>query len=106
MKTTKIVTIATIVTIIIIALCGVATANAEDDTYEVTATITAKNLICGTLCEVIATTEDGTEFGFLADEDEDFHLGEVVILEMKDMSNEHDEEDEVIDVFHLDEIEK
>ena len=97
MKTTKIAIIATIATIIIIALCGIAMA----DAYTKIAVVTVMEKIGEDLplWVVTATDENGQEWDFFADEeDEHYHIGDLLNLTMMDMSGEHDETDEVIDV--------
>lgn len=101
MKTTKIVTIATIITIALITLFGIATASAESNTYKTEGIVTEWRVICADLYDVTVTTEDGNLFGFFADDEEPYEIGDFVVLTMKDMSEEHDEEDEVIDVEYI-----
>lgn len=101
MKTTKIITIATIITIALIALFGIATASAESNTYKMEGIVTEWHMICADLYDVTVTTEDGNLFGFFADSEEHYEVGDFVVLTMKDMSEEHDEEDEVIDVEYI-----
>ena len=94
---TKIAIIATIATIIIIALCGIAMA----DTYEKTAVVTAMEKIGEDLplWIVTATDENGHMWDFFADEEEEhYHIGDLLTITMIDMSGENEEADEVADV--------
>lgn len=94
MKTMKIITIATI---IIIALCGIAMA----DTYTKTAVVTAMEKIGEDLplWIVTATDEEGNLWDFFADEEEEhYHIGDLLTITMIDMSGENEEADEVADV--------
>ena len=96
MKTLKIATIATIITALIIALCGIATATAETSTYKLTAVVTEWEQIGDTDLYVISVTdENGNVWDFLGEE-EDAHIGNLYVLTMHDMSNEHEEDDEII----------
>lgn len=97
MKTTKIAIIATITTIIIIALCGIAMA----DTYTKTAVVTAMEKIGEDLplWIVTATDEEGNMWDFFADEEEEtYHIGDLLNITMIDMSGENEEADEIADV--------
>jgi len=102
MKTLKIATIATIITALIIALCGIATATAETaDTYRLTAVVTAWEQIGDSDLYVISVTdENGNVWDFLG-EKEDAHIGNLYVLIMRDMSNEHEEDDEIVDVVFI-----
>ena len=97
MKATKITIIATIATIIIIALCGIAMA----DTYTKTAVVTAMEKIDEDLplWIITATDENGNMWDFFADEEEEhYHIGDLLMITMIDMSGENEEADEVADV--------
>lgn len=96
-KTMKIAIIATIATVIIIALCGIAMA----DTYTKTAVVTAMEKVADELplWLVTATDENGHMWDFFADETEEhYHIGDLLTITMIDMSGEHEESDEVADV--------
>lgn len=100
MKTLKIATIATAITLALIALCGIATAE-NADTYNLNAVVTAWEQIGDTALRVVTVTdENGNEWAFFDDEDY-WKVGDVVILTMMDMSEEHDELDEVMDVERI-----
>ena len=95
MKTLKIATIATIITVAIIALCGIATASAE--TYEMTAVVTEWEQIGETdLYNITVTDANGNMWGFMG-EKEDAHIGNLYRVTMMDLSNEHEEDDEIAD---------
>ena len=96
MKTTKIIIIATIATILLIALCGVATANAE--TYDLTAVVIGYEQIGDLDLYIInLMSVNGDELDFLG-EAEDAHIGNLYRVTMLDMSEEHEEADEISDV--------
>ena len=101
MKTTKIAAIATIITIIVIALCGVATANAEDhgEFYPRLAVVTAFERL-GDIDEWIidCTDKDGNVWSFYG-EKEDAHIGNIYNLLMWNMG-EAEEDDEIIEVYY------
>ena len=101
MKTLKIATIATIITTLLIALCGIATATAETaDTYELTAVVTGWERIGDTDLRLIeCTTEEGNVWSFFDDE-EYWHVGDMVILTMWECT-EAEEDDEVMDVVRI-----
>lgn len=97
MKTAKIIIIATIATIIVIALCGIAMA----DTYTKIAVVTAMERIGDDLplWIITATDEEGNLWDFFADEEEEhYHIGDLLTITMIDMSGENEEADEVADV--------
>ena len=101
MKNTKIVTIATIITIIIIALCGVATANAEDrgEFYPRLAVVTAWEQISDTDLWIIdCTDKDGKVWSFYGEE-EDAEIGNIFNLLMWNIG-EVEEEDEIVEVYY------
>ena len=104
MKTLKIATIATAITLALIALCGIATATAETaDTYALTAVVTSWEKIGDTdLCIINCTTKDGNVWSFFDDE-EYYRIGDVVVLTMWDVTAP-EEEDEVIDVIRVDHL--
>ena len=103
MKTTKITIIATIITIIIITLCGVATANAEvgdrGEFYPRLAVVTSYERI-GDTDEwiIVCTDKDGEEWTFFG-EAEDAHIGNIYNLLMWNMG-EVEEDDEIIEVYY------
>lgn len=80
MKTTKIAIIATIITTIIVSLCGtVMTANADEcETFELLGVVTEWNN-CGDCVEYTVTLEDGEMLAFYADKG-DFRIGDMVWL--------------------------
>lgn len=100
--------ITAIITAIIIALCAMtATATADPyhhDTYTLTAVVTSMEVAFGTVWEVTATTADGDMYGWYSEQDEEeyWHVGDLVVLTMLDQSREHEEEDEVMDVEYID----
>ena len=95
MKTTKIIIIATVATIIIIALCGIATASAEN--YTVTAVVTEWEQIGDTdLYNITVTDASDNVWGFMG-EKEDAHIGNLYKLTITDLSTEHEEDDEIAD---------
>ena len=101
MKTTKIAIIATIITIIIVALCGVATANAEDrgEFYPRLAVVTAYERLGDTDEWIIdCTDKDGNVWSFFG-EKEDAHIGNIFNLLMWNL-NEREENDEIIEVYY------
>lgn len=98
MKTMKIATIATAITLVLIALCGIATAN----TYEMTAVVIAWEQIGDTdLYNVTVIDANGEQWAFFGEE-EDAHIGNLYRITMLDMSNEHEEDDEIKDVELID----
>lgn len=102
MKTTKIAIIATIITTIIITLCGVATANAETDRgefYPRLAVVTAYEQIGKTAEWIITVTDkDGHEWDFYGEE-EDAHIGNIFNLLMWNMG-EAEEDNEIVEVYY------
>lgn len=106
MKNTKIATIATIMTAIIIALCGcVMTANAETaDTYEVEAVVIEMKVAFADVWEMTAVTADGEKYGWFADNNdgEYWHIGDLALLTM--LKGQTEEDDEVMDVILLGEL--
>ena len=106
MKNLKIATIATIMTALIIALCGITmTATAENlDTYTVTAVVTAwENIGETTLTVVTVTDENGNLWDFFDDE-EFYKIGDVVTVTMWKVEDD-EEADEVLDVEKIDHLE-
>lgn len=102
MKTLKIATIATIITALLIALCGIATATAETtDTYRLTAVVTAWEQIGDSDLYVISVTDENGNVRDFLGEKEDAHIGNLYVLIMRDMSNEHEEDDEIVDVVFI-----
>ena len=96
MKTTKIITIATIATILLIALCGMATATAE--TYDLTAVVIGYEQIGDTdLYTINLMDVNGNKWDFFG-EAKDAHIGNLYRVTMLDMSEEHEEADEISDV--------
>ena len=103
MKTTKIITIATVITLIIIALCGVATANAEvgdrGEFYPLLTVVTGYEQIGDTNLWIIECTDkDGRVWSFYG-EKEDAHIGTMFNLLMWNMG-EIEEEDEIVEVYY------
>jgi len=106
MKNLKIATIATIMTALIIAICGITmTATAENlDTYTVTAVVTAwENIGDTTLTVVTVTDENGNMWDFFDDE-EFYKIGDVVTVTMWKVEDD-EEADEVLDVEKIDHLE-
>lgn len=104
MKTTKIITIATIITIAIIALFGVATASAEagnrGEFYPKMSVVTGIEQIGDTnLFTVTVIDKDGHEWSFFDDEGE-WQIGDIANLLMWNLSNEREEEDEIVEVYY------
>lgn len=101
MKTTKIVTIATAITIALIALCGIATANAEvgdrGEFYPRLAVVTSYEKV-GDLWIIDCTDKNGMTWSFYGEE-EDAHVGILFNILMWSM-NEVEEEDEVVEVYY------
>ena len=87
MKTTKIITIATIITIVIIALCGIATA----EIYPETARVVEVNYD-----EDTVTVETFNGFLFVFEGCEDYMEGDGVALIMDDHGTEEIFDDEII----------
>lgn len=106
MKSVKIIIIATITTIVLIFACGIATATAESETYEVNAVVTEMRIAFPGVWEVIAVDERGKMWGWYEDNGngEYWHIGDLARLTMLDLSKEHDEDDEVMDVRLLGEL--
>ena len=103
MKTTKIITIATAITIAIITLCGIATANAEvgdrGEFYPLLTVVTGYERIGDTDMWIIdCTDKDGRVWSFYGEE-EDAHIGIMFNLLMWNMG-EAEEDDEVIEVYY------
>ncbi len=103
MKTTKIITIATAITIAIITLCGIATANAEvgdrGEFYPKMAVVTAIEEIGDTnIFNVTVVDKDGHEWGFFDDEGE-WQIGDIANLLMWNLG-EREEEDEIVEVYY------
>ena len=94
MKTMKIVAIATAITIALIALCGIATATAEDrgEFYPRLAVVIAWENVGENLTRVTCTDKDGNLWDLFTDEG-DLKIGDVVNLMMwrVDENPEHDE---------------
>ncbi len=104
MKTTKIIAIATIITIAIIALFGVATASAEavdrGEFYPKMSVVTGIDQIGDTnLFTVTVIDKDGHEWSFFDDEGE-WQIGDIANLLMRNLSNEREEEDEIVEVYY------
>lgn len=89
MKTLKIATIATIVTALIIALCGIATASAE--LYPETARVRCVNYDTDTV-----TVETFTGFLFVFEGCEDWQAGDCCSLIMEDNGTASVYDDEII----------
>lgn len=103
MKTLKIATIATIVTALIIALCGIATASAEvgdrGEFYPRLAVVNAWEQIGNTDEYIITCTDkDGAEWCFYG-EKEDACIGRIYNLLMWNMG-EAEEDDEIVEVYY------
>ena len=104
MKTTKIITIATAITLCIITLCGIATAHAEvgdrGEFYPLLAVVTGYERIGDTDLWVIDVTDkDGRVWSFYGEED-DAHIGIMFNLLMWNLGGEHEEEDEIVEVYY------
>lgn len=93
-NTNKIITIATLITIITIMLCGTAmTAHADEcETFELLGVVTGYEDMAD-CTEYTVTTEDGTLLAFYADHG-DFRLGDMVYLTMWNVADP-----EVLDVY-------
>ena len=108
MKTFKTAMIATIITVALILTCGIAMAHAESDFYAKNALVTGfESLEDSGLWIITVVDENGEQWDFLDDESF-YRVGDVVVLRMMDLSNEHDEADEICDVMfikHLNTIE-
>ena len=102
MKNLKIATIATVITLVLILACGIATASAESETYEVNAVVIEMRIVFPGVWEVIAVDERGEMWGWYEDNGngEYWHIGDLARLTMLDLS----EEDEVMDVRLLGEL--
>ena len=103
MKTTKIITIATAITIAIITLCGIATASAEvgdrGEFYPLLTVVTGYERIGDTDMWIIdCTDKDGRVWSFYGEE-EDAHIGIMFNLLMWNMG-EAEEEDEIVEVYY------
>jgi len=99
-NTNKIITIATLITIITIMLCGtVMTAHAEDtETFELCGVVTAWQDVQDCR-EYSVTLEDGTMLAFYADAG-DFRIGDMVWLLVWDETQM-----EVLDVWYVTNLE-
>ena len=93
MKTLKIATIATMITLAIIALCGMATA---EDLHTETAMVIGCEEVRESLWIVSCIAEDGNMWAFYEDE-EPWDVGDLVTLSMYC--------DEVLDVEYIDHLE-
>lgn len=91
MKTLKISAIATIITIVLIALCSMACA----ETYTAEAVVMAKQSVSSDTWEVTAWMKDGNQFSWY-DDDEAIRIGDLFVLTMYN--------DEVIDVIRVDSL--
>ena len=67
MKNVKIVVIATAITIALILACGIATATAEPETYEVNAVVIEMRIAFPGVWELIAVDEHGEKWGWYED---------------------------------------
>lgn len=102
MKTTKIITIATAITIAIISLFGIATASSEvgdrGEFYPLLTVVTAYEQIGDTDMWIISVTDkDGRVWDFYGEE-EDAHIGNIYNLLMWNMG-EREEDDEIVEVY-------
>ena len=98
MENAKIASVAAIITICIIVLCGLATATAEtlpEDSYTLITVVINCEPIDDSLYIVDCITDDGNVWSFY-DDIEEWHKGDIAILTMRRIS-EVQEEDEVID---------
>ena len=103
MKNLKIATIATALTALIIALCGI-TMTASAETCTKIAVVTAWEQIGDTaLKEITVTDEDGNLWGFFDDEDY-WQIGDLVVITLWDLE-EIEEDAEVTDVEKIDHLE-
>ena len=103
MKTTKIITIATAITLAIITLCGIATANAEvgdrGEFYPRLTVVVGYERIGNTDMWIIdCMDKDGQVWSFYGEE-EDAHIGIMFNLLMWNMG-EAEEDDEIIEVYY------
>ena len=100
MKTTKIIIIATIITIALITLCGIATATAEvgdrGEYYPLLTVVTGYEQIGDTDLWLIDCTDHFGRVWSFYGEAEDAHIGYVYNLLMWNMG----EADEIIEVYH------
>ena len=106
MKNLKIATIATILTALIIALCGITmTATAENlDTYTVTAVVTAWETIGETTLTVVTVTDENGNLWDFFDDEEFYRVGDMVTVTLW-KTGSHEEADEVMDVEKIDHLE-
>ena len=106
MKTFVTCMIATFITCAIILGCAYAMPAQADtfDTYKVEGVVTEYHIAFPGVWEVVATTKDGDQFGWFADNDdgEYWHIGDLVLITMRECGREED--DEVMDVLLLGEL--
>ena len=97
MKTLKIATIATAITLALITLCGIATA----ETYEVKAVVTEIDNAFETVWIATAKTANGTTCAWFFDkaDGETWHIGDVALVTY--FTCEGEEDDEVMDVTFI-----
>ena len=99
MKTTKIAIIATIITVAIIALCGIATASAErPEFYPLLTVVVNVQPIGNDLCIVDCMDKEGNLWSFYAEPCEWF-AGDLANLLMW-ATGENEEDDEVVEVYY------
>lgn len=105
MKTTKIITIATAITIALIltfaiSLPACAEVGDRGEFYPKMAVVIAVDQIGDiNLFTVTVIDKDGHEWGFFDDEGE-WQIGDIANLLMWNLSNEHEEEDEIVEVYY------
>ena len=102
MKTLKISLIAAIVTALIIAVCGVATASAERGFYALEGLVIGWERIHETDDRLVAVMgEDGNVWGLY---DEELKIGDVIVMRMFDLSDEANQDDEVTDFMLIESL--
>ena len=102
MKTLKISLIAAIVTALIIALCGVATAAAERGFYALKGPVIGWERIHETDDRLVTVMdEDGNVWGLY---DEELKIGDVIVMRMFDVSDEANQDDEVTDFMLIESL--
>ena len=98
MKTTKIIVIATAVTLALILACGIATADPDHgEFYPKLAVVTSWETIGEGLTLVTCMDRNGALWGFYADPDS-YHVGDLLNLLMWNLG-EAEEDDEIVEVY-------
>ena len=98
MKTTKIIIIATIITIAVIALCGAATATAEDGYFPLLTAVVGTEKV-GDLYLITCKDKQGDLWSFFDEEEEAWHEGDLCNLLMKN-TGDAEEDAEVVEAYH------